>query len=109
MSDIPILYYILVCSGVTIVVRLLPFIVAKFRNKPSKVLTYLSGVMPYAMMGMLVAYGLKDVSFASVNTFVPELIACGVAVGSYLISKKTVVAIVLSTVVYMLLVQLVFI
>ena len=59
-------------------------------------------------MAMLVVYCLKDVSFSSVNGFLPELIASAVVAISYLIKRNTLISIILGTLVYMLLVQLVF-
>ena len=94
-------------AAVTVLLRALPFLVMGSRPTP-KVITYLGSVLPYAVMGMLVVYCLKGVSFRSPAGFLPELIASAVVVGSYLWKKNTLLSIVGGTVCYMLLVQFVF-
>lgn len=109
MTDFNVFLALLISSAVTITLRALPFLFLKKGAKPSKFLSFLSNVLPYAVMGMLVVYCLKGISFTSLHGFMPSLIAVAVAVVSYLLTRKTVVSITLSTVAYMLLVQLVFI
>ena len=96
-----------VMAAVTILLRALPFLLMGSRPTP-KVITYLGSVLPYAVMGMLVVYCLKGVSFRSLAGFLPEMIASGVVIGSYLWKKNTLLSIVGGTVCYMLLVQFVF-
>lgn len=108
MNDKQVLISIAIMALVTMALRFIPFLVFSGKTTP-KVITYLGKVLPYAMMGMLVVYCLKDMSFSSVNTFVPELIASAVVVGSYLIKKNTLISIISGTICYMLLVQLVFV
>ena len=54
---------IAVCVAVTIVLRFLPFVIFGRKKEIPGYITYLSGVLPYAIMGMLVVYCLKNVSF----------------------------------------------
>lgn len=108
MNDKQVLISIAIMSAVTILLRFLPFLVFSGKTTP-KVISYLGKVLPYAMMGMLVVYCLKDISFTSVGGFVPEIIAGTVVVISYVIKKNSLISIISGTVCYMLLVQLVFV
>lgn len=108
MNDKQVLISIAIMSAITALVRFLPFLVFSGKQTP-KVISYLGKVLPYAMMGMLVVYCLKDMSFTSVNTFLPEIIAGAIVVLSYVIKKNSLISIVLGTISYMLLVQFVFV
>lgn len=108
MNNTYILVGIFTMAIVTIVLRFVPFIFLSDK-KEYKTLNYLSKVLPCAVMGMLVVYCLKDVNFDSVNNFVPALIASGVVSISYLFKRKTLLSIIAGTVVYMMLVQFIFI
>ncbi len=57
---------------------------------------------------MLVVYSLKNVSLFSGTHGIPELIAIGVTAGLHLWKKQMLLSIAGGTIVYMLLVQLVF-
>ena len=50
-------------AAVTMFVRFLPFLCFPEGRKRPKVVTYLGTVLPYAVIGMLVVYCFKDVSF----------------------------------------------
>ena len=108
MNDRQVLISIAIMSLVTMLLRFLPFLVFSGKKTP-KVISYLGKVLPYAMMGMLVVYCLKDISFTSVNGFVPALIASAVVVISYIIKKNSLISIISGTISYMLLVQFVFV
>lgn len=95
-----------VVSLVTIALRYLPFFV--FGSKPPKPIQRLGKVLPYASMGMLVVYCLKDVSIVDAPHGLPELIAGAVVIGLHLWKKNTLLSIVAGTVCYMVLVQFVF-
>ena len=60
-----------VASAVTIAIRFAPFII--FRKEPPAAILYLGDVLPYAIMGMLVIYCLKGVSFTGGSHGIPEL------------------------------------
>lgn len=108
MNDKQIFISIVIMSAVTIALRFLPFILFSGKKTP-KVIAYLGKVLPYAMMGMLVVYCLRDISFKSAGGFVPEILASAVVVVSYIIKKNSLISIISGTVSYMLLVQLVFV
>lgn len=95
-----------VMAAVTVLTRFLPFLV--FRKKTPKYITYLGNVLPPAIIGMLVIYCLKDVSFAAAPFGLPELIAAASVVGLQAWKRNSLVSILLGTVIYMVLIQLVF-
>ena len=65
-------------------------------------------MLPAAVFGMLVVYCLKNVSFLTGTHGLPELIAIAATVALHLSRGNMLVSIAGGTVVYMLLVQLVF-
>lgn len=100
------LILIAVMSGITILIRFLPFIL--FRKHTPEPILYLGAVLPYAIMGMLVVYCLKNVSFLSGTHGIPELIAVVSVVLLHKWKHNTLISIPAGTVIYMLLVQVVF-
>lgn len=99
---------VVVISIVTIGLRFLPFFVFGGRKATPEFITYLGRILPYAIMGMLVVYCLKGVSFIVAPYGLPELIACAVVVLLHLWKRNTLISIVGGTICYMLLIQIVF-
>ena len=93
-----------VIATVTAITRFLPFVLFRHGKTP-RIVEKLGRSLPYAIMGMLVVYCLRDVSFGSVNDFFPEVIACAVVGASYVWRRNTLLSIILGTVCYMVLVQ----
>ena len=108
MSTTTAILSVAVIAAVTLALRFLPFLLFAGRGIPDLVLR-LGKVLPCAVMGMLVVYCLKGVTFTSLPGFLPSLIAGALVVGSYLWKKNTLLSILSGTVCYMLLVQLVFV
>lgn len=100
---------IAVASLVTIALRFLPFIIFGGGRKTPEIITYLGRVLPFAIMGMLVVYSLRNISFTSMPFGLPELIACLIVVLLHIWRRNTLISIAGGTVAYMLLVQLVFV
>ena len=100
---------IAVVAFITLCTRALPFLL--FRNSANipHFVTYLGEVLPYAIMGMLIVYCLKSVSVFAYPFGIPELIAVAVVVLLHRWKHNTLFSVGAGTVVYMLLVQLVFI
>lgn len=86
--------------------RFIPF--AVFKNKTPKIILYLSDVLPFAVMGMLIVYCLRNVEIITGTHGIPELICIALTAGLYKWRHNTLLAIIAGTVSYMLLVQLVF-
>lgn len=99
---------LVVITLVTMATRFLPFLIFGEKRKTPEIITYLGKVLPYAIMGMLVIYCLKDVSFLSGSHGLPEIIGCGVVAGLHIWKRNTLLSIGAGTVTYMLLVQFVF-
>lgn len=99
---------IAVVALVTAGLRFLPFLIFGENKTTPPLITYLGQVLPYAIMGMLVVYCLKDVSFLSGSFGIPELIGCAVVALLHILKRNTLLSIGVGTVCYMLLVQLVF-
>ena len=97
-----------VCALVTAGLRFLPFLIFGENRKTPALIAYLGRVLPFAIMGMLVVYCLKDVSFLSAPFGIPEAIGCAVVAGLHVWKRNTLLSIGAGTVVYMLLVQFVF-
>ncbi len=99
---------IAIIALVTALIRFAPFVIFAKSGKSPAWINYLGKVLPYSIMAMLVVFCLKGVSFSSINTWLPELIASICVVLLHLWRKNTLLSITCGTVLYMLLVQLVF-
>lgn len=108
MYDLHSMALIAAVATITILLRFIPFAVFGRNKKTPAYITYISSVLPYAIMGMLVVYCLKDVSITAAPHGIPELISGAFVVGLHLWKRNTLLSIVAGTVVYMLLIQYVF-
>lgn len=95
-----------VASAVTIAIRFAPFII--FRKEPPAAILYLGDVLPYAIMGMLVIYCLKGVSFVSGSHGIPEMVSVLLVLMLHRWKHNMLLSILAGTVCYMLMIQLVF-
>ncbi len=84
------------------------FLLFPENKEPPKVILYLGGMLPPAMMGLLVIYCLKGVSFGVTPYGAPEIIAIAATVLLHLWKRNTLLSIGAGTAVYMLLVQVIF-
>ena len=107
MTDRQVLISIVIISLITIALIVLPFILLKGRKTPAWI-EYMGRVLPFAVIGMLVVYCLKGISFTTPAGFAPALIATAVVVLSYVWKQNTLLSIISGTVIYMILVQFVF-
>ena len=108
MTNVQVWYAIAIIVLVTALTRFLPFILLSSGKKTPKIITKLGNLLPYAIMGMLVVYCLKDISFTSVSGFLPAIIGCIIVAALYVWKRNTLLSIIVGTVSYMLLVQFVF-
>ena len=99
---------VFVSGLVTIAIRFLPFFIFGGKRKTPELITYLGTVLPYAIMGMLVVYCLRNVSFMGANHGIPEIISCVLVVLLHLWKRNTLISIAGGTVCYMFLVQMIF-
>ena len=98
---------ILTVSVTTFMIRAFPFIVFGKGNPPNIVL-YIGKVISPAAIAMLIVYCFNNVNPVNFPHGIPELIATAVTVGLHLWWKNSLLSILIGTVVYMLLVQNVF-
>ena len=91
----------------TMVTRFLPFLIFPEGKEPPEFIQYLGKVLPYAVIGLLVIYCLKDVP-GSGTYGIPEFLAIAFIVLLYRWKKSILLSIGGGTVFYMLLVQFVF-
>ena len=108
-GDLHVLLQILVMAAVTALLRFLPFWIFRDGERRSGVITNLGAVLPYAVMGMLVVYCLKNVSLLTAPHGIPEAIALLAVAALHLWRRSTLLSIFGGTAVYMLLVQVVFV
>ena len=94
---------------VTFFTRLLPFVLFTEGKETPPYVKYLGKVLPFAIIAMLVVYCLKGTSLLEWPYGLPELIAVAAVVVLHLWKKNTLLSIGVGTVLYMLLVQFVFI
>lgn len=93
----------------TFATRAAAFVLFPPQRPTPRYVAYLGKVLPFAITGMLIVYCLKDITPFAPPYALPELIAVAVVAGLYLAFKNSLVAIAAGTVLYMVLVQLVFV
>ena len=97
-----------VAALVTMSTRFLPFLIFREDRKTPALVTYLGQVLPFAIMGMLVVYCMKDVSFLTAPYGIPELLGCAAVALLHLWKRNSLLSIGVGTVFYMILVQMIF-
>lgn len=106
MNDKYIIAVIAVMSIVTILLRFLPFIIFDRGGQLPKWITYLGKVLPPAIMSMLLVYCLRNINLIEGNHGFPELLCIGVAMLIHLWKRNTLLSIGVSTVLYMIIIQI---
>ena len=99
-------YIVAVVALVTIALRFLPFWIFGGKRKTPEIISYLGKVLPYAIMGMLVVYCLRNLAVEDMGSGGKQLLACAVVVFLHLWKRNTLLSILGGTVVYMVLVQM---
>ena len=108
MADLHDILLVAVVALVTIALRFLPFWIFGENRTTPPLITHLGKVLPYAIMGMLVVYCLKDIRFTAAPFGIPEAIGCALVAGLHIWKRNTLLSIGAGTLCYMLLVQFVF-
>ncbi len=88
----------------TVMTRFLPFLIFPEGKTPPKFITRLGKVLPYAVIGLLVVYCLKDAVFSAYHGL-PEIIAIVFVFLLHKWKRNTLLSIAGGTVLYMALVQ----
>lgn len=99
---------ILAVAAGTQLTRWLPFWLFPENKQPPAIVTYLGRVLPAATMGLLVIYCLKGVSWITAPRGIPELISVAAVVGLHRWKGNVLLSIAGGTLLYMLLVQVIF-
>lgn len=108
MNNQNLILLILVISLVTAAIRFLPFTIFRGGRPIPKFIEYLGEVLPYAVMGMLVVYCLRNINFATTGSWLPEIIASLVVVFIHVWRRNSILSIIVGTASYMFLVQVIF-
>ena len=108
MADLHSALTVAVIALVTAGLRFLPFLIFGENRKTPPLIAHLAQVLPFAIMGMLVVYCLKDVAFLSAPFGAPEIIGCAIVALLHLWKRNSLLSIGVGTVAYMLMVQVIF-
>jgi len=92
-----------------IITRAFPFVLLGRRKKIHPIVSYLGKYLPPAIIATLVIFCLKDVTFTTGTHGIPELICVSVVAGLHLWKKNILLSIGTGTILYMVLIQQVFI
>lgn len=93
----------------TMITRFLPFFLFPGGKETPRYVEYLGKTLPYATIGLLVVYCLKDVQFAVAPFGAPELLAIVGIVVLHRWKRNSLLSIGAGTIWYMILVQVVFV
>lgn len=102
------IWIIVVAALVTAALRFAPFLIFGSGKKTPAIITYLGKVLPFAIIGMLVVYCMKDVSFLAPPYGLPQLLGCLIVAALHVWKRNSLLSIGVGTVVYMLMLQFLF-
>jgi len=100
------LLIVLICAGVTLLLRALPFIFFGGKGGVPKWVASLGNALPPAIMAALVVYCLKSVPFGTFLGGAMQLVAGAVVVAVHLLKRNTLLSIAAGTAAYMLLIRM---
>ncbi|WP_300741457.1 branched-chain amino acid transporter permease [uncultured Brachyspira sp.] len=100
----------------TAFLRFLPFLIINKSLSENKYVQFLGKILPYSMIALLVVYCLKDINIIKFPYAIPELISIAVIVilhiikrNVLIIKRNVLISIGAGTVIYMFLVQVIFV
>ena len=99
---------ILVAALATLITRFSPFVVFSGKKVP-KAVEYLGRALPGAVFGLLLVYCLKDLDLSSYPVGLGEALGVALTAIIYKWRKNTLLSILLGTLFYMFLIQVVFV
>lgn len=109
MNNKELLITALIIVFATVIIRFLPFIIIRKSIAERKYIKFLGDMMPYSMIALLVIYCLKEVNLIKYPYGIPELISIAIIIILHIIKRNVLISIGVGTVIYMFLVQAVFI
>ncbi|MBY4797098.1 AzlD domain-containing protein [Collinsella sp. AGMB00827] len=107
MSGVEQVLTILIAGAATVSTRVAPFVAFPANRPVPAIIRYLGRVLPGAIFALLILYSLRHVDLLSGSHGIPEAVGVLVAAGLYIARRNMLVAIFGSTLVYLLLVNLV--
>ena len=108
MTDVQILITVGAVVLGTMLTRFLPFLVFHEGMETPKIIKYLGSALPPAVFALLVVYCLKGMNITDYPHGLPEIIAVISVIGIHLLFKQMLISIGAGTVIYMVLLQLIF-
>lgn len=112
MSSSVMLYSILIIALIAVLTyaaRLFPYIIFGRGNKIPDMIIYLGEVLPPAVMILLIVYCIRNISVFVYPFGIPEFSAILLTIILYLLVKNNLIAMISGTVLYMILIQMVFV
>lgn len=114
MNELPVSFWrsviiIVLVAVTTLATRAIPFILFPDGKEIPKSVQYLGKVLPPAVIGMLVVYCFKSIEITSSPFGLPELIAGVTVVLLHIWKRNNLLSIGVGTILYMVLVQYVFV
>ena len=100
---------IAVMTAVTFLTRALPFLLFDRGQEPPKMVLYLGRVLPPAVIAMLVVYCLRGMDLSAASGCAPQVIGVAAVVLLHKWKHNTLLSIFGGTILYMVLVQVVFV
>ena len=97
---------VLVCAGVTCLLRALPFVCFGGKRGAPLLVLALGRTLPAAIMAALVVYCLKGVPYGTLQAGAVQLLAAAAVVALHLWKRNTLLSIGVGTALYMLLIRL---
>ena len=97
---------VLVCAGVTLLLRALPFVCFGGKDGVPGRVASLGSMLPPAIMAALVVYCLKGIPFGAFSDGAKQLAAAAVVVALHLLRRNTLLSIAGGTAVYMILIRI---
>ena len=105
MNNTHAIILIAIMAAVTLLLRILPFFIFGERKTPPYI-SFLGKYLPFAVMGMLVVYCLKDVSFLKAGLWIPQAISVIFVAMLHIWKRNTLLSVISGTVCYMILIKL---
>lgn len=101
---------ILIAGAVTFAVRYFPFaLFSKLKDKMPPSVVYLGNILPHAAIAILLVYCLKGLNFSAASSYLPQAISLAAVFALHIFKRNFILSIAAGTVIYMILVQFVFI
>lgn len=97
---------VLICAGVTLALRALPFVFFGGKGGVPKLVESLGHALPAAIMAALVVYCMKGIPSGAFEDGIKQLLAAACVIALHLLKRNTLLSIAGGTAFYMLLIRL---